>query len=273
VTPSAQQGRGVFSTAGRALEFTSGGNGNWKLDILAATDQSASKATIGVCSGATDQYDRYKMLTPPAVGRNTVVLGVDHSDWGRQAGLYSVDVRSASATTWRFTLQANTGGQPVTLTWPNLAMAGKHDFIFTDLDNGTSFELHDRSSYTVPVGQGAITHHFEIDVRRATRSPLQILNVTALLNTNRATGLSDSATISYTLTTAAKMVVRILNNGRVVRTLEANTTRAAGANQVVWDLKSDGGVRVPTGVYQAQVIATDANGHQVPRVVPLVITR
>ncbi|CEK16366.1 periplasmic component of the Tol biopolymer transport system [Chthonomonas calidirosea] len=273
VTPSAQQGRGAFSAAGRALEFTSGGNGNWKLDIVAATDQSNSKATIGVCNGATDQYDRYKMLTPPALGRNAVVLGIDHSDWGRQAGLYSVDVRSAAATTWKFVLQANTGGQPVTLTWPNLAMAGKHDFIFTDLDNGTSFELHDRSSYTVTIGQGTTTHHFEIDVLRATRSPLQILNVTALMNTNRATGQSDSATISYTLTTAAKMVVRILNNGRVVRTLEANTTRAAGTNQVVWDLKSDSGIRVPTGVYQAQVIATDANGHQVPRVVPLVITR
>ena len=273
VLPGAQQGRAVTQDSGRALEYASGRNGNWKLNIMASTNNLQSQIIIGTNSIATDQYDRYKLQTPPVTGTRSVMITVNHTDWGTRSGAYSVDVRSLSATTWSFNVQSNVPNTPVTLTWPNLASTGRHDMLLTDLDTNTTFDLHNRAAYTIPASSNQAVHHFQLVVQRATRQPLQLLDVSAAIIPGRGAAQAASASISYMITAQANVEVRILSNGRTIRTLQQGTSRSAGSTSAVWDLKDDQGMRVPGGVYQVEVRAVAADGHIAPAYVPLVITR
>jgi len=50
-------------------------------------------------------------------------------------------------------------------------------------------------------------------------------------------------------------------------------SRAAGQAALVWDMKSDQGVNVPSDAYIVEVRAQDTQGHTARQVTPLVIVR
>jgi len=74
---------------------------------------------------------------------------------------------------------------------------------------------------------------------------------------------ADAATISYVLSAAADVQVRVLApNGRPVATLP--TTRSAlGLNTVVWSSRAANGRPLQRGVYLVEAIARDAEGRAV----------
>jgi hypothetical protein len=272
VSPTASTGRGAGVLATRALEFSNNTHSDWKLDLVAdAGGLTKSKATLGMHRAATDGYDVYKMEAAPPVGKQSVNLTFDHSDWNQKSGSYAVDVRSASANSWDFIVRSNVPNAPVTLHWPSIAQAGRHTLMLTDLDGQTSFELHNRSSYTIPASGAQLTRHFRLQVSGATRPNLQITDLRANMVGGRATG--GLAGITYTLTDQASVEVMVLQNGRRVRTLTSGDTRAAGATTVTWDLKNDQGVAMPTNVYTIEVRAVGSDGHVAHQERPLVVTR
>ena len=211
-------------------------------------------------------------VRPAAYSRN-VSLTFQEPNWGAKSGNYAVDVRSTAANTWHFTVQSNVPNAPVTLTWPTLATIGRRTLIVTDLQTGQSFNLADRAAYVIPAGTTGVTRQFTISSEPASRGMLQVLNLATNLASTRADGAVSAANITCTLTRDASVSVSIMHNGEAIRTLEAGQTRAAGPLTVTWDLKDNSGIRVPTGSYQVQLTAVDANGHRVPMYVPLVITR
>ena len=59
---------------------------------------------------------------------------------------------------------------------------------------------------------------------------------------------------------ASRVTIEILDqNGAVRRSIQANSSGAAGADQVQWDGLDDNGDRLPEGVYQFRVNAVNAN--------------
>lgn len=273
VTPAAETGRAITG-AGRALEFASGAGQDWKLDLLATAGQIAkSRAQVGVFHGATDQYDAFKMQTPPQPTPHGVSMAITHSDWGTKSGAYSVDVRSPASQEWDFTVASDLPNTPVTLTWPNLSKTGKHSMLLTDLDSNVTFDLHNRASYVIPGSSAPITRRFRLQVGRATRPQLELLDVVAEMAPTRATGAPASATISFRTTAQATVDVTVLQNGRRIRSLDSGDTRAAGSSSVTWDLRNDQGTAMPSNVYMVEVRAVDAQGHMVHVQRPIVITR
>lgn len=272
VTASAQQGRSL-STMDRALEYTNSTAGDWKLKLVAsASGVITSQAMLGAHRAAADTYDRFKMMAPPTLHDTDVTITFDHNDWANKSGRYAVDVRSASNASWDFVVRSNQVNQPLTLTWPNLAQIGRRDVTLTDLDSQVSFNLRNRSAYTIPNGSGPLARHFRMTVQRATRQKLQIVNVVTRQAGSRASGASSTASVDYTLTSDAQVEVSVLRGGRRVRRLGSGT-RAAGASTEVWDLKDDRGVTLPASVYLVEVRAMDRDGRMVRRQTPLVITR
>ena len=272
ITPGAQQGRAV-SGKSRAIASNVSGDG-WKLQLNArATDTAASKAYLGVASKATDGYDTYKVEAPPAATKENVQIAFEHTDWGSKSAAYSMDVRSASAASWEFTVTSNVLNTPVVVSWPNIATISRHqDMQITDLQSQQSFTLRNRSSMTIPASSGVISHHYRLDVKRATRNPLSLTNLAIVqAGTGRAAGAPVS--ISYQLSRAASVTIRVMQNGRSIRNVTATGTRDAGANQATWDLKTDNGTSVPANVYTVEVRAADEEGHVVRQVGSVVITR
>lgn len=280
VTPGARQDRSArLDPATRALNISNGRGDGWKLDLIArAGEFSAVPGTLGVAPGATDGYDRFKLETPPAVGTRSVSLAFEHNDWGDRSGKYSVDVRSAGTTThvWEFTVTSSVPNTPITLTWPNVAtVPGKHNLILTDLDNKTTFNLRTRGNYVIPADAGGVTaRRFRLEISRATRQKLEILDVAAVVHAGGPGRAVTSASISYRVTTDASVQVNILQRGRRIRTVEPGRRRSAGsAESVTWDLRTDQGAPVPADQYLVEIKATDEQGNTVRRVTPLLISR
>jgi len=279
VVPTSQQGRAAKAPGDNLMDGNSQGKG-WKLTLQAlAGGTKSAPGIIGVHPAATDSYDKFKLEAPPAVGTRSVNLTFDHSDWAARAGKYSVDVRSIGTAQqkWTMNLDSNVNGEPVTLTWPTMAtVPGKYDVLLTDEDSHTTIRLRNQSSYTVPAPAGKaapVTRHFTLSVQRAQRGTLALSDITARVNTAPGGRGAVSAEIGYTLTSSATVQVNILRRGRNVRTLENGVTRAAGVGEAVWDLRQSDGTQVPADQYTIEVVATDASGQKVRRIVPFTLPR
>src|SRR5262249_46834879 len=75
-------------------------------------------------------------------------------------------------------------------------------------------------------------------------------------------GVNDTTTISYTLSEASTVTIKIYNSSNVlVRTLVNGSSRLAGINLQTWDGKNDSSVVVPNGTYIYRIEATDAAGN------------
>lgn len=284
LTPSLQINRsatlktGTPSAATRAAaNFSNSGGQAWVLTLQAQAGTVKSvPGLVGTNRSASDAYDRYKVLTPPAIGNQNVMLTFNHTDWGDKSGQYSVDLRSATNTapSWDFTVSSNVANTPVVLTWPSLAtVSNRRDVILTDLDTNTKIDPRTRASYQIPASTTTVTRHFRITVTRAVRRKLQLTDFSAHLTGTRASGTPVSVGISYTTTADATVQVNILRQGRRIRTLDTGTTRAAGSTGALWDLKTDQGVTVSADTYAVEVIAVDQTGYRVRQVRPLIITR
>lgn len=66
-----------------------------------------------------------------------------------------------------------------------------------------------------------------------------------------------NATFSYNLNKAAFVTIEIIDNGKVVRTIEKGVSKKTGANKFIWDGKDQAGNLLPDKKYQYKVTATD----------------
>jgi len=176
---------------------------------------------------------------------------------------------------WTMNLASNVDGQPVTITWPNMAtVPGKYDVMLTDEDAHTTISMRNQANYLVPASRASttLTRHFTVSVTRATRSLLALSGVTARVNTNARGPVS--AEIGYTVTSNATVQVAVTTrSGRTLRTLDQGSTRAAGVGQALWDLRDASGNAVPADTYNVEVTATDNSGRKVRQVVPFTLPR
>ena len=267
-------GRAAAIKGGNSRAVLGGGSG-WSLNIQAQVGSLVDADNyLGVSSRAADGFDGFKAAKPPVFGSDYVYLSFDHKNWGDKSGPYGVDVRSASpgAKSWEFTVQTTAKNSTAMITWPNIATVGRSVMLtLTDLATGEVRDMRSASSYTWATGTSSLTRSFRVDAVPATRNQLVISNVAARMQPGRSAGVA----IAFSLSAPAEVQVRILNaSGTAVRTLTTGTSRAAGVNEVVWDLKSEQGIALPAGVYTIEIRAQSVQGHQAARVVqPILVTR
>lgn len=268
---------GAQQTRGAALDPIASLTGDgWHIKLTAtASDTAASNAYLGVSKRATDGFDRFKLLAPPAATQQSVQIAFPHKDWGTKSANYMMDIRSATANTWDFTLTSNVPNTPVVLSWPGITtMSRRQDLQLLDLDTNQAISLRNRSSIAIPVNGNTLTKHYRLTVTNANpNQDLQLTNLTVLQNGgNRSTGAPVG--INYNLSADATVQISILQNGRHIRTVATGSTRAAGNNQATWDLKTDQGASIPAGVYTVEVKAVHpVTGRTVRQTSPVLVTR
>jgi subtilisin family serine protease len=66
-----------------------------------------------------------------------------------------------------------------------------------------------------------------------------------------------NASFNYTISKPGMVTIQLLNNGKVVRTVEASKSKNAGTNKFVWDGKDQAGNILADGKYQYKIIVVD----------------
>ena len=277
VSRSAQVGVGLGSTLGRALP------NNWRVNLVSKSAHGTDTLTyVGVAPNATDTRDIYKYGKPPAFNPSTS-LDIVHSDWGADSGRYAQDLRSPSLTTkvWNLEVSAPAADNQVTITWPGIAssLPRNYDLYLVDPSTNVQHSLRDMSSYTVAVTSGTSRSLQLIAQPRNGRNTVAITSFDVVGNNTRATGAPAAVTIRYTLTNSADTQINVRDSrGRVVRTLNTSTTRAADGSQsnvgeVVWDLKDQKGVNISSGSYNVELVAVTSAGQRSRQIKPYTVVR
>ncbi|NLH98197.1 MAG: hypothetical protein GX446_01750 [Chthonomonadales bacterium] len=261
-------GRAAQSATSRAV--LRGAQG-WSVNLIAEAGGLRDAGNqFGVATGAAEGFDAYKGEKPPAFGDRFVRVTFDHADWGDRSGGYGVDIRSASNTprVWEFTVTTAGVGGTATLTWPDIATAGRNAALtLVDVATGVQRDMRSSSGYSWQTDGAVSERKFRIEMAMLDRSALRITDARATQN-----GRGSGAEISFVTSTAATVTVRILSSsGAVVRTLPAGTSRAAGQQQVRWDQRDSRGITMPAGAYRVEIRAQTPDGKQTARALTQII--
>lgn len=193
------------------------------------------------------------LVSPPAPPGGVGLHFLDESQpASRLAGRF-VGVEAGSLQ-WRLVVEAAAGG-PLELWCPDVSDIGSSWSVWVeDPSTGqvTDIGRGGRYSFTMAANEGA-----RVLVLRLTRRAggLTLASVTAQQNG------AGGAQVTFTLSAPARCAVRVLNiAGRVVRTVESERLRPQGANEVIWNGRSDQGTLVPGGLYLVVVEAVGEDG-------------
>jgi flagellar hook assembly protein FlgD len=135
-----------------------------------------------------------------------------------------------------------------------------------DVETGAKRFMRTTSNYRFTAGPTG-SRRFKITATKSGAGRLMIANLVAAPS-------RGAASISFALTRGADVEVQVQSlNGRMIRRLTTRARSDAGINTVTWDLKDNGGRRVPRGMYIVQVTARDPDGEYTRAVVPLTTSR
>lgn len=237
-------------------------SGQWTIHIQAWAGERFDEATLGV-------GEALQAVAPPdaPAGSKPLQIRVLRGAHGLSADIRSPQERAE----WTIEVAVAPADAPQTveLRLPDLMYLPRRVALtLYDEQTQRALPLRSRARYAfVAPAEGGV-FRFRIQPERV-RMLLQILQPTA--QGGRSTG--GQFTLQATLTAPAQVQFEIRAAGRTVRTLPLQTTRSAGAVQVVWDGRDEAGRALPPGSYQAHILAQSEDGQTARAVIPILLTR
>ncbi|MHB0937839.1 MAG: lectin like domain-containing protein [Armatimonadota bacterium] len=234
----------------------------WNVNLIARTGVETARISIGESE-----------VTPAVVVADEPgsAMAVYLEQLGQPALAAEYRMRSVGRQQWQFVVKRNPEAADFTdivLTWPEIGKAPREiSFTLVDLTTGARRYMRTSAYYVIPASRGAGDHRFQIIASREPSVPLQIVGLAP--ESTRAAGTR----VSYTLTRPAQVMltVRALS-GRVVYRLAMPEAQAAGLNTLMWDGRGTGGINLPGGAYQFELVASDAEEYRI-RALTLVTLR
>ena len=238
----------------------------WLIRLIARSgDREDSNTLIGAASNASDDIGREDAEKPPVFKSYVSVKILDQ----RTRSVLAQDLRRNAKRAQRWEIEVSTD-QPeseVTLQWTQeLPVPKGTRLTLIDQATGQRVSMLQQSSYRFRTDENS-RRRFVIEAQPVRTSRLQITNI-AVTQTR-----GNQYTVQYALNGEASVQVLIQDAaGKTIARLQSGT-RSAGVNTATWNGRNEGGVAVPPGTYQLQILATNDEG-EVARVVrPLVVTR
>ncbi|HOS92981.1 MAG TPA: FlgD immunoglobulin-like domain containing protein [Armatimonadota bacterium] len=251
---------GVRSSAGSALKARSGGTReDWLMQLTATTAEAEDSANfIGVAPSARTGYDPSDVEEPPVIGPY-VQLSFPHTNWGRDSGLFTQDIRSAKSGTvsWDAQVRTNLVGQDVTIAWPTIGKLPRDlEAYLEDLDTGKRVFMRSSAGYTFRAGESGV-RNFRVVVTTAGQG----LVISGMEVEQLARGAG--AQIAFALSAPAHVDAVVYNAaGRQVAQVLSDYAGVAGRNTISWNGRGTSGTALPAGQYRVQVTARSVDGGQ-----------
>jgi hypothetical protein len=259
---------GDVRSAALASDATADG---WRLQLQARVGNTAGSVLVGTSRAATDGFDALHDAQRPPDLEQYVRLAVQHPEWGRAAGDYAIDIRSEGplVQAWEILLDTSERNRDVHLSWQGLSSLPRDVRLFlADLDGGQRCYLRTSSGLVINSGETG-RRRLRLEARRGPAGALMISNI--VVTPTRGPG---SLEVQFTISADAVVNASVMSpSGRPVRELARSRAVSAGTNRLLWDGRSEPGVKLASGVYLLQLTATTEEGQSVRAVRPVVLTR
>lgn len=225
--------------------------GQWAVQLTASAGPLADRNNYVGVAGA-DLPPGTIISPPPSPGPHVDLYLLDPGMPGvRAAG--SIAPGPAEELGWDLAVECNVPNAEVTVSTPDLSSLPRgHYAVLEDLDADVQRFLRTAPSYRYNTGPAAATRHFRLTVSARQQGLLTITNVTA------APTRGGSVEFGFNLSQPASVDCDIVNiAGRRLHRLRSRQPLPAGANQILWDGRTDMGTLAPTGTYLLNLRASD----------------
>ena len=237
------------------------GQSGWTVPVLAHVgNRSDLMGAIGISS-----IEPYSLPNPPAA-RNSVDLYFV-GEGGSQLA-QSVVSPTGDTASWEFVVATDIPDSEVEVALPDLSQL-PNDLVvtLTDLDAGRSVYARTMPSYSFRSGEDGAVRHFLIEVGPQQAGGLAITTAAAQPG-------GSGAVITYGVSQACNVTVEVMNiSGRVIKTLAIAEAATAGTHTLSWNLRSNSGTVVPSGMYLVRIDAAAENGQRTSRLCQLNVNR
>jgi hypothetical protein len=230
----------------------------WTIPVVARV---AGCADLSSLAGVTGTDVSWQVQNPPSVPDSVDVYFVSAGD-----RRLAHDLRPGTSGTfgWDFVVYTDIRDAEVAVSLPDLSQVPADlSLILEDRDVSRAMYARTMSTYTFRSNNGGSTErHLRLSVAPRTDRGL-------VISTASAQPTGAAVTLAYSVSRPCSVSVSVLNiAGRLVRRLCADRVVPEGANVHTWDLRSQGGSRVPAGLYLLSIDAKAENGQCVRSIVP-----
>jgi len=250
---------GTATGSDEAAGLLSTSGDEWVVQLVARGSRGAD--TFNYCGVRTSGSG---VLSPPAaVARPELSFG---SGAARVATAFSATGQAELG--WDMEVRWPAGEGTVQVLWPDLSSVPRdYSLTLCDVDTGKRVSMRHQTGYAVDTNGEEGVRHLRVEATKSSGGGVRIASVSA-----QSTGAG--AQVAFSLSTAASCEVSVVNiAGRPIRTVETGRLRAAGANVVLWDGRSETGTSVPRGSYLVRVTAKADDGTVTSALSPLRLTR
>jgi hypothetical protein len=236
------------------------------------TDGFGATAWIGQSDQTRGAFDtKMNALAPPAGFGSMPRIVFRHPELGANAGDYMTEAHhSGTQDPWELTVSTPDPRKTYTLTWSSMATVPRSiQLTLVDEATGARQFMRSSSGYSFVPGTSP-TRAFKVLIEDRGTSRLTITGVIA--RPTRAAG--GTTQIQYNLSQGATIATEIRGaDGRLVRRLATGRAATTGANSLLWDMRDDRGITVPSGQYLIHITATTPGGETVRTVEPVTVVR
>jgi len=247
------------------LLSTSSKSGEKYLQIIAKVGElKDSYNFIGLSDNAKDSYDKEDIEEAPPISPY-ISLSFPHSDWGKDSGSYTQDIREAriksksypEKITWDMQVKTDQLNKVVTLEWKNTdAIPKEYNLYLTDEDENVLSCMREKNNYSFTTSTEK-TLFKVIATTKSLSSPKDLTLTKVYSYPNPA---NNTTNIHFKLGADANVTIRIYTiSGELVKTLVENKFYSAGTNTELWQLNNNRGEKVARGIYILLVKATNSS--------------
>jgi hypothetical protein len=207
----------------------------------------------------------YEISDPPALPGSVDLRFVNDAG---QALAQQLKPAGAGEQTFNLVVSTDLPNTEITVSLPDLSQVPSNLTVtLVDRDANASVSARTTPKYSFLSGAQGAVRHFTLKITPTGSNSLVVSAASA-----RQTG--PGVVVTYSLSASGQVTVEVLNvAGRVVRRLAADSVSAAGVNNTVWNLRSDSGAAVPSGLYLVRVTAVSDSGERAETVTQVNVSR
>ncbi len=233
----------------------------WTIPIVARTADCADLSSL---AGVTGSEVRWQVYNPPSVADSVDVYFVGSGD---RRLAHDLRPGTSGSFDWDFVVSTDIRDAEVAVSLPDLSrVPADLSLILEDRDVSRAMYVRTMTSYTFRSNKdGPTERHFRLSVRPRNDRGL-------VISTASAHPTGAAVRLAYSVSRPCSVSIRILNiAGRLIERLCTDRVVPEGTNMHTWDLCSQGGSRVPSGLYLVSIEAKAENGQRVRSIVPVTV--